>query len=278
MGPLVSVEWLAAHLTEVHVVDVRWYLPTTGKSGRAEYAAGHLPRAVFLDVDQDLADPPSAAAGRHPLPSPERFAAAMARAGVSDRDDVVAYDDTGGSTAARVWWLCQAYGHRGRTAVLDGGIAAWRAAGHATTTVVPDPPRGRFHAALDPSLVVTIEELERLRGTPGVVILDARATERYLGKTEPIDARPGHIPSAISAPFADNLTQGRFKSADELRARYASLGVGDRTTVVAYCGSGVTACHDLLALELAGLGGKRFLYGGSYGQWAADPTREVERD
>lgn len=275
MNPVVTVEWLAAHLGAVRLVDTRWYLPGTGKIARTEYAAGHLPGAVFLDVDLDLADPPSRAAGRHPLPSAERFAAAMSRAGVSDGDDVVAYDDAGGSIAARVWWLCRAFGHPGRAAVLDGGIDAWRAAGHATTTAVPSPAPGTFHARLDPAIFVSLEQVDRLRTSGGAVLLDARAPERWAGVVEPIDARPGRIPGAVSAPWSDNLAGGRFRSAEELRARYAALGVGPTTKVVAYCGSGVTACHDLLALELAGVPAA-LLYAGSYSQWAAVPELPVE--
>ena len=274
LGPLVSVDWLAANLSRVRLADTRWYLPGAGKIGRAEYAAGHLPGAVFLDLDEDLADPPSRARGRHPLPSAERLAAALSRAGISDGEDVVAYDDVGGAIAARLWWLLRAFGHRGGAAVLDGGIAAWRAAGHAVTTVAPHPAPGSFHARLDPTRVVSRDEVDRLRRSASAVVLDARAPERYAGVTEPIDARPGHIPGARSAPFADNLEDGRMRAPADLRARYAARGASPGTTVAAYCGSGVTACHTLLALELAGLPGA-LLYDGSYSQWAADDTLPV---
>lgn len=273
-GPLVTVDWLAAHLTEVRVADIRWYLPGAGKTGRSEYATGHLPGAVFLDVDEDLADPPTRARGRHPLPSAERFAAALSRAGISDGEDVVAYDDAGGAIASRLWWLLRAFGHRGGAAVLDGGIAAWRAAGHPVTTLAPHPGPGSFHARLDPTGLASRADVERLCRSRAAVVLDARARERYAGVTEPIDARPGHIPGARSAPFADNLVDGHLRAPAELRALYAAHGVTPGTPVVAYCGSGVTACHTLLALELAGLPGA-LLYDGSYSQWAADDALPV---
>lgn len=274
LGPLVTVDWLAAHLAEVRLADTRWYLPGAGKTGRAEYLAGHLPGAVFLDVDEELADPPSRARGRHPLPSAERLTAALSRAGISDGEDVVAYDDVGGAIAARLWWLLRAFGHRGGAAVLDGGVAAWRAAGHPLTTLIPHPAPGTFHARLDPARVVSRDEVDRLRRSTAAVVLDARARERYAGITEPIDARPGHIPGARSTPFADNLLDGHLRAPADLRARYASVGVTPDATIVAYCGSGVTACHTILALELAGSPGA-LLYDGSYSQWAANEALPV---
>ena len=275
VGPIVSADWLAAHASEVRIADARWYLPGTGRTGRAEYAAAHLPGAVFLDIDEELADPPTHADGRHPLPSVARFEGAMARAGISDDTNVVAVDDVGGAMAARLWWLLRYFGHRGRAFVLDGGIAAWQAAGGASTRQVPTPARGSFHARPRPELVVSRQDVERMARDAGVVMLDARAPERWAGVSEPIDARPGRIPGAKNAPFADNVADGKLRGADELRARYAALGVGADTTVVAYCGSGVTACHDILALEIAGLPGA-LLYAGSYSQWAAEPSLPVE--
>ena len=258
-GPLVSGEWLAAHLDDVQIVDVRWYLD--GRSGRAAYAAGHLPGAVWLDIDTDLSDPGSVEAGRHPLPSPERFAAALSAAGIAAGTPVVAYDDSGGSTAARLWWLLHVLGEP--VAVLDGGIGAWP--GDLTTEVPVPSPVEREPCAWPAERFRTADELG------GALLIDARAATRWASGDPAIDPRPGHIPGAISKPWQANLTPaGLFRSVDELRDRFAGDG-----PVVAYCGSGVTACHDLLALELAGRTDTA-LYPGSFSQWGADPNRSVE--
>jgi thiosulfate/3-mercaptopyruvate sulfurtransferase len=261
--PLVSGDWLAAHLAQVRVVDVRWYLDAT-RSGRAEYERGHLPGAVWLDVDTELSDPPSAADGRHPLPSPERFAAALGRVGIAEGTPVVAYDDTGGSTAARMWWLLHVLGEP--AAVLDGGLSAWP--GELTTEVpevrqVERPPR--------PWPADRFRDADQLLGA---YLLDARTEQRYADGDPAIDPRAGHIPGALSRPWADNLDDsGRFRPVPELRERFAEVLDGP---VVAYCGSGVTACHDLLALTVAGVDDLA-LYPGSFSQWGADESRSVER-
>lgn len=277
---LVSTEWLAAHLDDpqVRIADVRWYLPTTGKVGRNEYAAGHLPGAVFVDLDSALAAPRGSGPGRHPLPAPEAFAATMAQAGISGATHVVAYDDSGGSIAARLWWLLRYFGHE-RVSVLDGGIARWQVQGRPTTTEVPSlrslaANAVPFVARPHPEWVVDKHAVDRLRADPSAVVMDARAAERYEGKLEPVDARPGHIPGARSAPFAGNLRAEpgpRLKPVDELRARYDALGVPQAKTVVAYCGSGVTACHTLLAMHMAGYPAGR-LYEGSWSDWSSDPA------
>lgn len=262
MGPLVSGDWLAAHLDDVVVVDVRWYLD--GRSGRAAYEAGHVPGARFLDLDADLSDPASTERGRHPLPSPERFAAALGRIGVAPGTPVVAYDDAGGSVAARLWWLLHVLGDP--AAVLDGGIAAWP--GELTTEVPEVVPVERPPVPWPTDRFVEPDDVQ-----DAGVVLDARAAARYAEGDPAIDPRPGHVPGARSAPWAANLGgDGRLLPAADLRARYEALGVGEATTVVAYCGSGVTACHDLLALEVAGLG-RTALYPGSWSQWGADPSR-----
>jgi thiosulfate/3-mercaptopyruvate sulfurtransferase len=265
-GPLVSGQWLAEHLDDVRVIDVRWYLD--GRSGRAAYESAHIPGAVWLDIDSDLAAPASASAGRHPLPSPEHFAAALGRVGVADGQPVVAYDDAGGSVAARLWWMLRVLDEP--VSVLDGGLAAWP---RELTTAVPQPdavertvrpwPRTRF---------VEADEV----ATTDAVVLDARTAERFAHGDPAIDPRPGHIPGARSAPWAGNLDAGtgRFLEAETLHTRFAELGVVDRP-VIAYCGSGVTSCHDLLALELAGAEDTA-LYAGSWSQWGADPSRPAE--
>lgn len=270
---LVSVEWLAAHLDnrQVRVADVRWYLPHLGKTGAGEYAAAHIPGAVFLDLDTELAALPGSGPGRHPLPTAETFQAAMRRIGVSADTHVIAYDD-GGGTAARLWWLLHYFGHP-RVSLLDGGLTAWRAAGLPVASGADvSRPVGDFVARPTPRMVVDKAEVARLAADPAALLLDARARERYEGRVEPIDARPGHIPGARSAPYAENVgSDGRFLPPTELSVRYQRLGVADADTVVAYCGSGVSACHTVFALRLAGRPDVK-LYEGSWSDWAADAT------
>jgi thiosulfate/3-mercaptopyruvate sulfurtransferase len=263
-GPLVSGGWLAGHLDQVRVVDVRWYLD--GRSGRAAYESGHLPGAVWLDIDTDLSEAASPQAGRHPLPSPQRFAAALGRAGIHARDRVVAYDDTGGSTAARLWYLLRVLNRP--AAVLDGGLDAWP--GGLVTTEPDYPPVRRRPQPWPPERFVTAEELAQV---PDAVVYDARTAPRFAHGDRDIDPRPGHIPGAVSAPWAGNLDeQQRFRSTTELRDRYADAL---QRPAIAYCGSGVTACHNLLALEVAGIQGTA-LYPGSWSQWGNDPDRPAE--
>lgn len=263
LGPLVSGDWLAEHVDEVRIVDVRWYLD--GRSGQDAYGAGHLPGAVWLDVDTQLSSPAGEAEGRHPLPTPETFATALGRAGIAEGQPVVAYDDAGGSIAARLWWLLHVLGEP--VAVLDGGLAAWP---DVLSTQVPAIATVERRARLWPSdRFVGADELS------DGVLLDARSAARYAHGDPAIDPRPGHIPGARSAPWAGNLdpATGRFRDRDSLRERFAALGVAHRA--VAYCGSGVTACHDLLALEIAGIHDTA-LYPGSWSQWGADPAQRAE--
>lgn len=271
-GPLVDVAWLAAHRDDpaLRVIDLRWYL--AGKTGAAEYARGHLPKAVFLDLEAELTGP--VGPGRHPIPSAEQFERAMRRAGVSADTRVVVYDDAGGSVAARLWWLLLGFGHP-RVHVLDGGLPAWVAAGHELSAAPSSVPPGDFTAQRDvPLAVVDRHQVDAARERASWLLLDARVPERYRGEVEPIDARPGHIPGARNAPWTANLADGRFAAPAALRARYAALGVAPNKTVVCYCGSGVTACHDLLALALARIPGVRAkLYEGSWSDWARDPHR-----
>jgi thiosulfate/3-mercaptopyruvate sulfurtransferase len=265
---LTDTEWLARHLDDPAVViaDVRWYLQ--GRRGADTYAEGHLPGAAFVDLDRELAA--DRGPGRHPLPDAARFAATLSRLGVTRDSIVVAYDDAGGAIAARLWWLLRYFGLPiGR--VLDGGLPAWVAEGRPLTKDVPArAPAPPLDLTPHPEMVVDADAVAALPAS--AVVLDARAPERYEGRTEPVDARPGHIPGARNAPFAGNLANGRFLAPDALRARYAALGALDAPTVVAYCGSGVTACHDLLALSLAGRPDAR-LYEGSWSDWARDPRR-----
>lgn len=257
-GPLVSAEWLHEHLGEpdLRVIDFRWYL--LGKKGRDEYLAGHIPGAVFVELD----DVTGEGGGRHPLPTGAEFEKAMRRAGVGRQTRVVAYDDVCGSVAARLWFLLRWFGH-GAQAVLDGGVQAW--AGPLEEGEV-EVARGDFEARPpDRSRILDFDAVAALQGAP---LLDSRAGERYRGETEPIDPKAGHIPGARSAPFSGNLREdGRFKSSGDLRKRFRELGVEGGEEVVVYCGSGVNACHNLLALELAGITDAR-LYAGSWSDWS----------
>jgi thiosulfate/3-mercaptopyruvate sulfurtransferase len=261
-GPLVSGDWLAEHRGDVRIVDVRWYLD--GRSGLAAYQAGHIPGAVWLDIDNDLSAPATTSDGRHPLPSADAFAAALSRVGIATGQPVVAYDDAGGSIAARLWWMLHVLDEP--VAVLDGGIAAWPgelASVEPSYTSVERAPR-----AWPMDRFVGTDDVAAFRGA----VLDVRTAERYAHGDHNLDPRPGHIPGARSMPWSGNLDQatGQFLPAARLRERYAVDG-----PVIAYCGSGVTACHDLLALEIAGITDTA-LYAGSFSQWAADPSRLTE--
>lgn len=252
------------------VLDVRYRMG--GPPGFDEYAAGHVPGAAYVDLDADLAAPPGDG-GRHPLPDPAVFNAAMRRSGVGLETSVVVYDDWAGHAASRAWWLLRHYGH-GDVRVLDGGWSAWQAAGGAVETGEADPLPGDFHGVPGSMPVVDAEGAASV-GHTGVLI-DARAPERYRGETEPVDPVAGHVPGAVNHPTAWNLdNHGHFKDAHELRASYARVGVMGDTDVAAYCGSGVTACHDVLALEVAGV--RAALYPGSWSGWITDPSRTVHR-
>jgi len=262
-----AAELLAAPQRPV-LLDVRWALGDP--HGREHYLAGHLPGAVFVDLDAELADPPSAAAGRHPLPSVPRLQSAARRWGVSAGDAVVVYDASGGTAAARAWWLLR-WGGLADVRILDGGLAAWQRAGGALEPgdVVPEPGDVALTGGGMP--VLGPDEAAALPRDGGV-LLDARAGERYRGEVEPIDPRAGHVPGAVSAPTTENLAaDGTFLRASVLVERFAGLGVAPGTTVGVYCGSGVTAAHEVAALAVAGIDAA--LWPGSWSQWSADPDR-----
>lgn len=262
--PFVDAGWVRRRRPAPVVADVRWYLD--GRSGRAAYEAGHLPGAVFVDLDAALSAPPSSAAGRHPLPAPEAFAAALGRAGIGDGDTVVAYDDAGGTVAARLVWMLRALGRP--AAVLDGGLGAWT--GPLEPGTGSRPAARSTPAPWPPGLLATMDDA----ADPANVVVDARPRARYRGDEEPVDPRAGHIPGARSLPAAEHVDEaGRLLEAGELRRRLARAGIARAgTPVVSYCGSGVTACHTLLVLEHLGLGRGR-LYPGSWSQWSGDPAR-----
>jgi thiosulfate/3-mercaptopyruvate sulfurtransferase len=271
LKPLVTTEWLAAELgaPDLRVADVRWYLDPA-RRGRDAYAAGHVPGAVFLDMDTDLSAPGGGRGlppGRHPWPGKEQVERVMSAAGIGPGVRVVAYDDQAGAMAARLWYLLRAYGHDA-VAVLDGGLPKWTAEGRAVETKAVTPPPASFVAR--PREGWVLDKAAMARQGRGAVVLDARSAERYRGESEPIDPRAGHIPGALNAPYGDNLTGDPlpiFRAPAELRSRYEALGA-DGAEPIVYCGSGVTACHNLLALELAGLRGR--LYAGSWSEWSAD--------
>jgi len=259
-GPIVSPEWLRGHLDEagLRVVDFRWYL--LGGKGRDAYDRGHIPGAVFVDLEAVTG---KEGGGRHPLPTGAQFEEEMRKAGISEDTRVVAYDDAGGSIASRLWFLLRWFGHQSQ-AVLDGGLGAW---GAPLEVEVPVVVRGTFRSSEpDRSRILDLDGVRKLAGVP---LLDARAGERYRGEKEPVDPKAGHIPGALSAPWAENLgPDGRFKSPEELRAKFAGLGAAGPEGAVVYCGSGVNATHDLLAMELAGLTNSR-LYAGSWSDWSS---------
>jgi thiosulfate/3-mercaptopyruvate sulfurtransferase len=259
-GPLVDAAWLAGHHRDpdVRVVDLRWYLD--GRSGKDAYDAGHVPGAVFVDLEAISGHEPGR--GRHPLPSRERFQAGMRAAGVGEDTAVVVYDDGGGVVAARLWWMLRYFGHD-RAAVLDGGVQAWP--GQLSTDSVQPAPAGFTAREPREELKLEYEDVGALPA--GALLLDARAADRYRGQNEVVDPVAGHIPGAVSAPTRDNLARDlRMRPAAELRERFEALGAGAERDVVVYCGSGVNACHELLAMEVAGLPGAR-LYPGSWSEW-----------
>lgn len=267
----VSADWLREHRDRVVLVDSRWYLD--GRSGRDAHRAGHLPGAVFTDLDTDLAAPASPEGGRHPLPSAADFADALGRLGVGDDSSVVVYDDAGGSVAARLVWMLRVLGTP--AAFLDGGIQAWT--GELEEGDVTPRPVHRTPLPWPADRVVHTDTVRAETGDPAHLLVDARARGRYTGeRPAPVDARPGHVPGARSAEWTANLgDDGLLAAPGTLRERFAALGADSADTITAYCGSGVTACHDLLALEHAGYSGAR-LYPGSWSRWGGDDTLPVE--
>lgn len=265
--PIVDVEWWREHAASVVTADVRFYLD--GRSAREAFERGHLPGAVFVDLDRWLARHGDPSEGRHPLPSPSTFAEGMSAVGIGDGDLVVAYDDMGGTTAARLVWMLRALGRD--AALLDGGVAAYD--GPLETDEHLRPPATFTAAPWPAERLATIDDAT----DPANVVLDARDANRFGGEFEPVDPVGGHIPGAQSLPCREHLgADARFVSRDVLRDRFAAVGVtaDGGASVVSYCGSGVTACHNLLALEHAGLGVGR-LYDGSWSAYSNTPGRPV---
>lgn len=267
---------LAQHLQETAwlVVDCCFNLADT-EYGRRVYAQGHIPGAHYLHLDDDLSSPITPDSGRHPLPDVEKLAATLRALGLRNNTQVVVYDDNGGAMAGRLWWLLRWMGHQA-VAVLDGGWQAWQ---QQQGTLSPDPPKilaeGNFQPQLQSGFTVTALDL-RQANSPWQLV-DARAAERFRGEMEPIDPIAGHIPGALNRPLTDNLQNGYFKSAGQLRAEWEQVLQGcNLAQIVHMCGSGVTACHNQLAMEVAGLSGTR-LYPGSWSEWIRDPQRPIAK-
>jgi thiosulfate/3-mercaptopyruvate sulfurtransferase len=275
-GTLVSTEELAAHLEDPTwvVIDCRFTL-TEPEAGRAAYARSHIPGARYAHLDEDLSSPKTATSGRHPLPDPAQLAAKLGQWGVGDRTQVVVYDDSFGAIAVRLWWLLRWLGHDA-VALLDGGLPKWKKEGRPMTeqlpNVVPTPFTAHPNRAMWVDTQAVLDELDRKQ----TLILDARSDMRFSGDIEPIDPVAGHIPGAVNLPFEDNLAMGgTFLPAAELRELYQGLLHGrNPDQVIHMCGSGVTTCHNLLAMEIAGLPGGK-LYPGSWSEWITDPSRPV---
>jgi len=273
---LMDAATLAARLgsPDLVVVDCRFDLGDP-EAGRNLFRAGHIPGAFYAHLDTDLSGPRTPWTGRHPLPEPEVLATVLGRLGIGPGIQVVAYDESGGIYAARLWWLLQWLGHRA-VAVLDGGLAAWRAAGRPVSTEPPSAPAQTFRVEQRRRSHVSADDVADLLAHRGCLLLDARGAERFEGKVEPIDPKAGHVPGAKNHPYTRNLgTDGRFLPPEALRAQLRAV-LGERlpNEVVSMCGSGVTACHTLLALEIAGLPGAR-LYPGSWSEWSRDEGRPV---
>jgi thiosulfate/3-mercaptopyruvate sulfurtransferase len=276
---LVGAEEVAAHLDDPawRIFDCRHDLKQP-EYGISAYGRGHIPGALFLHLDRDLSGRPEGGNGRHPLPEAAAFGEKMAQCGVAPASQVVAYDNEGGIFASRLWWLLRWLGHE-RVAVLDGGLAGWKRAKLPLEEKVPEVARARFQAHPGNGQLVDVGFVLAHLGSEEMLLLDARSPERFRGENETLDPVGGHIPGAVNRFYFDNLDDDGcfFKPAAELAAEFKALLAGrDPMRVVQQCGSGVTACHNLLAMEIAGLPGSR-LYAGSWSEWCADPARPVAR-
>lgn len=274
IASLVDSQWLKANRTDpnVVIVDTRWYLLNPAQ-GQEEYLTSHIAGAIYLSIDNDLSAAAWDGPGRHPLPKADRFIATMSNAGIDHECHVVIYDSAGGSTSTRLWWLLRYYGHT-RVSILDGGWQGWIAAGGAVAQGNETRSARTFVGSPDRTMTVDADQVDQLRYDTQVLILDARAHERYTGAVEPFGPRAGHVPGAVSAPFANNLNaDGTLKSVNELTAHYHALGAHTAQQVVCYCGSGVTATHDIFALHLAGIDAT--LYPGSWSDWSSQDERPI---
>ena len=275
---LISTAELAAHLDDPAfvIVDVRHELSQPETWGETQYRAGHIPGARFAHMDRDLSGPKTGKNGRHPLPSPEKAAAFFGSLGIDASKQVVAYDSGGAMYAPRLWWMLRWLGHDA-VAVLDGGIAKWTREGRPVVTEFPSVRPATFAIHHVGPTVSAADVLASL-GKHSLTLVDARGAERFRGDVEPVDPVPGHIPGSVNRPYTENvLPDGTFKKPDALRADFAAvIGTTLPAAIVNTCGSGVSACHNLLAMELAGITGTK-LYPGSWSEWSADPARPIAR-
>ena len=274
---LISTDALAAHL-DAHwaVIDCRFDLGHDAW-GRDQYVEAHIPGATYASLSHDLSGEKTGASGRHPLPTVDAMAATFSRLGIGDHTQVVAYDQDSGMYASRLWWMLRYLGHDA-VAVLDGGWSKWLREARPTSSGSEQRPAGTFHPQPREGMRVSASDVERLVGDASALLVDARSPERFEGRSEPLDRLPGHIPGAVNHFFRTNVAEsGAMQPPNELRQRFDSLLLGRKPDqVVMYCGSGVTACQNLLAMEHAGLSGAR-LYPGSWSEWSADPSRPVEK-
>lgn len=275
---LVDTDTLARHLSDPRwvVVDCRFTLTDTG-AGRRAWTVGHIPGARYAHLDEDLSSPITPRTGRHPLPDPNALACKLGGWGIDESKQIVVYDDTFGAMASRLWWLLRWLGHDA-VALLDGGYPKWVREKKPVTAEAPVVHPAMFHPRVNNVLWVNADFVERVRRDEAFVVLDARAEERFRGEIEPLDKVAGHVPGAVNAMYEDNLdVSGEFLSAEELRERYLDLLGGIvPDQAIHMCGSGVTACHNVLAMEHAGLPGAK-LYAGSWSEWITDPNRPVAR-
>ena len=272
---LVSTDTLASHIGEWAVVDCRFDLANDAW-GRDQYEAGHIPGAVYANLNDDLSGPRTGTNGRHPMPSDEALVATVRRLGIANDSQVVAYDQDSGLYAGRLWWLLRYAGHRA-VALLDGGFAKWTAEGRPVRAGAETRPASSFQASFDRSMHVTVDDVARRAGDGRTLLVDARGADRFEGRSETIDKVAGHIPGARNRFYRSNLAaDGTMQSPEALRDAFTSLLDGrDPRDAVMYCGSGVSACHNLLAMEHAGLSGSP-LYVGSWSEWSSNPERPIE--
>ncbi len=273
---LVTAEQLAAHQDDPHwvIFDCRFTL-TDLDAGRRAYTKAHIEGSHYADLEKDLSSPVTPESGRHPLPDPQQLVGKLSAWGVDNQSQVVVYDDAFGAIACRLWWLLRWLGHH-NVALLDGGLPRWTREGYGLTSSASASSPARFEARVDDDLWVTSQFVEQGTQAEGIVLIDARAEERFNGEREPLDKVAGHVPGAINIPYDDNLAfSGQLLEAEELKEVYsAAMGTKASQDVVHMCGSGVTACHNILAMELAGLGGSK-LYVGSWSEWITDKRRST---
>jgi len=276
---LISPEDLASNISQDNwfIFDSRFNLADT-QAGETAYRHGHIPNARYAHLDRDLSSAISSFTGRHPLPDFKTLVKKLGEWGVTNTSQIVIYDDASGAIAGRFWWLLRYLGHE-KVAVLDGGLSCWQKQGHPITTHLPKSPPSIYRPYVNCSTLVNTQTLEQELAKNSITLIDARAAERYQGKAEPLDPVAGHIPKALNRPFQLNLdTQGRFLPAAELQQQFSALiGQTPATKVVHMCGSGVTACHNLLAMEIAGLIGSK-LYAGSWSEWIRNKNRTIASD